>query len=115
MRFKKPPRFSSVTDSRQFDAEMFHWATSITQGLNRLTFKENFISFIVEDITIGAGNTADVPNELARIYPGQIPSYRMILRQTGNGLITDGDWDVQFLRLINNGAVDVTATVAFFR
>jgi hypothetical protein len=44
-----------------------------------------------------------------------IPSGRLITKQIGNGLVTDGEWTLDLLKLFNNGAVDVTITVIFLR
>lgn len=47
---------------------------------------------------------------------GRIPSYRMILRQTGNAVITDIDslWTDKTVGLLNNSAVTVTLTIKLF-
>jgi len=47
---------------------------------------------------------------------GRIPSYRMILRQTGNAVITDVDslWTDKTIGLLNNSAVTVTLTIKLF-
>jgi hypothetical protein len=64
----------------------------------------------VEELTIPAGTEVSITNQL-----GTIPTARLIVRQTGDGLVTDGVWDLQTVRLFNNGAVDVTITVIFFK
>lgn len=45
---------------------------------------------------------------------GIIPNERYIVRQTGNGVITDGDWTVETLELVNQGAETVVIDVRFF-
>jgi hypothetical protein len=79
-------------------------------GLLKLSFKDNFQSFTVEELIIPAGAEVSITNQL-----GTIPTARLIVRQTGNGLVTDGVWGLQTVRLFNNGAVDVTITVIFFK
>jgi len=83
---------------------------SLFAGLLKLSFKDNFQSFTVEELTIPAGTEVSITNQL-----GTIPTARLIVRQTGDGLVTDGVWDLQTVRLFNNGAVDVTITVIFFK
>lgn len=80
-------------------------------GLTKLTFAENFESFEATAI-IAAGATVEIRNQLRGNI---IPTKRLILRQSGGGLITDGAWDVNYLRLVNTGASSATITVVFLR
>ena len=108
---KNPPKLSSSTNIANYlQNELWAWMKDISTGLIRLTFLDNFQSQRFENITIGPGDTARLTNTLPFV-----PSARIIVRQTGNGLVTDGDWDIQILRLINNGAVPVTISVIFFK
>lgn len=111
MRIPNPPRLPSKEGLGKYvQTDLFSWLKELTTGLTgRLTFDENFNSFLVEDIAIAAGATANIDNQL-----GVIPNERYIVRQTGNGVITDGTWDIETLRLVNNGAVDVVVSVRFF-
>lgn len=108
---KNPPRLPSVTGIAKYvQSDLFNWMQDIKAGINgKLTFDENFTSFLAENITIAAGETAEIPNALQ-----VTPNERIIVRQIGNGVITDGTWDVNTLRLVNNGAVSVTISVRFF-
>ena len=69
----------------------------------------NFKGFI-ETVTIPAGQELRISNSLS-----SVPRYRIILRQTGNGIIEDGAtaWSNDFVYLANNSGNDITATVAF--
>lgn len=80
-------------------------------GLSKLTFEDNFESFEIST-TILAGQEVEIPNRLP-----VVPSRRIIVRQSGNGLITDGTtaWNASFLYLRNNGGASVTCTVVFMR
>lgn len=80
-------------------------------GLGRLSFADNFQSFETT-VTIAAGTEKAIPN-----YLGTQALKRIIVRQTGNALITDGDtaWTDNFVYLKNNGSNSVTATVIFMR
>jgi len=48
---------------------------------------------------------------------GIVPKYRLILRQEGNGLLTDIplEWNDKFITIRNNGAVVVKATIALLK
>jgi hypothetical protein len=60
------------------------------------------------DITFAANETKIVTHRL-----GKIPAYRLILRQSGNGLITDVDsaWTDKTVGFINNSANIVSMTI----
>lgn len=111
MIFNNPPRLPSATGvSKYLQVDLYSWMKSLFAGLLKLNFKDNFDSFTVENLTIPAGETVNITNGL-----GFIPFGRLIVRQTGNGVVTDGTWDLETLRLFNNGAVDVVITVIFFK
>jgi len=111
MIFNNPPRLPSVTGiGKYLQVDLYSWMKSVFAGLLKLSFKDNFDSFTVADLTIPAGEEVNITNGL-----GFIPSGRLIVRQTGNGLVTDGVWDIETVRLFNNGAVDVVITVIFFK
>lgn len=78
-------------------------------GIQRLRLEENFINFIVT-VTIPAASELQIPNKLKTV-----PTKRIILKQTGNGLVTDGAiaWNKDILYLKNNGAESITITVMF--
>lgn len=68
---------------------------------------ENFSGEIMEDLHIPAGETAYFPHTLRTV-----PNYRIILRQEGNGLITDGERSNSSIALTNNSTTeDVTISV----
>lgn len=108
---KNPPRLPSVSGiSKYVQSDLFSWMLDVKSGINgKLNFDENFPSFLAENITIEAGDEVEIPNGL-----NVTPNERYIVRQTGNGVITDGTWDLNTLRLVNNGDVSVTISVRFF-
>lgn len=75
-----------------------------------LTITENLRSDI-RQITIDSGETAIINHSLKKT-----PKYRIILRQSGNGLISDGDiWTDKKISLVNNGPDEVKLTVGIFK
>lgn len=108
---KNPPRLPGIKGIAKYvQSDLFNWMQDVKSGINgKLNFDENFQSFLAEDVTIAAGATAEIPNALQ-----VTPNERYIVRQTGDGVITDGAWDVDTVRLVNNGAVSVTISVRFF-
>ncbi len=113
MIFNNAPKLGSNTNdgiSRYLQGAIFGWLLNLVTGLTKLSFEDNFESFTVTDLDIPAGQTVEITNEL-----NITPSARIITRQSGNSLVTDGDWDAGFVRLINNGANPVTVSVIYFR
>ena len=80
--------------------------------MKALSFKSNFDGLIVEDVVIPANSFIRISHLL-----GVKPKWRIILRQVGNGVITDipSEWDDKVISLYNNGAVEVTLTVFIAR
>jgi hypothetical protein len=76
-----------------------------------LSLQSNFNCYVVE-IKLPAAIPVKIQHFL-----GVIPKYRIILRQEGNGVITDIPlgWTSKFITLYNNGAVEVNATVMIVR
>lgn len=111
MIINNPPRLPSQKGIGKYvQSDLFAWLKNFIAGINgRLSFDDNFPSFLARDVEIAAGATALIPNQLS-----VIPNERIIVRQTGNGVITDGVFDIDTLRLVNNGAVTVTISVRFF-
>lgn len=76
-----------------------------------LSLSKNFTSYIV-DLTFSAGEEKTISHLL-----GVRPKYRIILRQEGNGVLSDipSGWNDKVAVIKNNGAVAVTATVMFLK
>ena len=83
-----------------------------TTTLKALSFKANFDGFIAEDVKIPSTSLLKIQHFL-----GVKPKWRIILRQVGNGVITDipSEWNDKVISLYNNGAVEVTLTVFIAR
>ena len=114
MKFRSFKEFREATmdNALQFlRVDLTSTLRDLSQGLRQLNLEDNFESFEVST-TILAGQEVQIPNRLQ-----VVPTRRIIVRQSGNGLITDGAaaWNAQFVTLKNNGASSVTCTVVFMR
>lgn len=111
MIIKQPPRLGSFSGVGLYvQSSLFSFLKSVASCLNgKLSFNDNFNSFVIRDVEIAAGATANIDNQLSII-----PNERYIVRQTGNGVITDGNWTIDTLELTNEGAETVVISVRFF-
>jgi hypothetical protein len=75
------------------------------------SFEKNINGFFTQ-VTIPANSEISIQHFL-----GVKPKYRLILRQEGNGIISDvsSGWDDKVITLFNNGAVQITATILIVR
>lgn len=115
---KNPPNPSTIKDAGKFlQLDLYPWLNNIVTCLRKLNFHDNFISFQVDNINILAGSNILIQNEFRTRFLGNsvIPSGRMIYRQVGNAVVSDGDWNAETLEMINNGSNDVTLSIIFFR
>lgn len=85
----------------------------LSWGITRLTFIDNFESFIVEK-TFSAGEELAIRNEIKN---NKIPKYYIVLRQDAEGQIVDGatEWTSDQVYLKNTGSGSVTATIVFLK
>ena len=91
----------------------------LTTGLNRLSLSDNFAGFEKKDLSINAGETARIHNELRDAIPNKF----IVVKQQGNGLLTipsankdkTNVWNQKALFLKNNGTETVKITVIFMR
>ena len=83
----------------------------LDRGLRDLTFLNNFDCFETE-VTVPNSSELEIRNELTII-----PTRYIIVSQSGDGLITKGTttWTKNYLYLYNNGSVDATVKIIFFR
>lgn len=77
-----------------------------------ISFQSNFDGYIAENVDIAIGATVNIEHFL-----GVKPKWRIILRQVGNGVISDipSDWSDKVISLKNNGAEAVTISVFIAR
>lgn len=82
-----------------------------------LTLKGNFNCYIV-DVTFKAfGDATGRDSQQIQHFLGVIPKYRIILRQTGNGVLVDtpSQWNNSYIVMRNRGTEEVTATIMIVR
>lgn len=78
-----------------------------------LSLEDNFSSYKIEDLALPANTETKIRNGL-----DHLPTKYIIVKQTGNALITAGDtvWTNDFLYLKNHDASNsATITVIFFK
>ena len=108
---KTLPKFRETED----DSTFYKKANSLVELLNftlkRLALSKNFDSYIAE-VSMIAGEEKTISHFL-----GVRPKYRIILRQEGNGVLSDipSLWTEKVAVIKNNGAVAVTATIMFLK
>lgn len=102
---------------KYLDTDLWTWFRDLSVGLLKINFAENFESFRVNNLVIKNGQEVAISNQLKTKANNSIPISRIIVRQTGNGLVTDGAtaWTASLVYLKNNGPDDVTISVIFFK
>lgn len=118
MIIRTPPKLTSKKGIVNYiEVSLWSWLRDLTSGVLKISFKENFQNFLVENLTIPAGQQVTINNAFSISYPGIIPSGRIITRQQGNGVINDGNerWTSERVYLNNPSANDVTISVLFFK
>lgn len=106
------PLKATSTDGEELKSRINALVDSVINLSARISFSENFNAYIAKDITISAGGTVSIEHSL-----GVIPKWRIILRQEGNGVISDvySSWNTKTITLKNNGLETVTISVLIAR
>lgn len=113
MRFNPFKRFDKNEDVPSYLSKYLNkFIDEFNQGISKLTIDDNIDGQVISDIIIPASTELGIAHKLQ-----STPRFRTILRQSGNGLITDGatTWTPEKIYLRNNGAVSVTITVHVMR
>lgn len=103
----------NLSAQKSFKALIAELAT----GLRRLDFGNNFESF---EVTITVNDQTQTPGDykIRNKLDPHIPSGMLIVKQTGNALVTAGttDWDSEFVYVRNHSTTtDSTLTIKFFK
>lgn len=118
MIIRTPPKtVNKETFLKYISVDLWSWLRDLSTGLLRIEFLQNFQCFEVDNLTIKAGVEIAIPNQFSRMYRGTIPRYRIIVRQTGDANIIDGDkpWTNDLVYLKNPSGNDAKISVIFFR
>lgn len=118
MIMRTPPKLTNRNSTIKYlEIDLWSWLRDLTTGILKITFKQNFQSFNVDDLKIPAGTEVSIPNRFNQSYPGSIPTMRIITRQLGDANIIDGDtkWTTTHVFLKNPSANDATVSVTFFK
>lgn len=109
---KAQPRKALTTDPEEIKSILNDLVDAVVFQTSAAALESTFGGYVAKDVLIEAGVTLAIQHFL-----GVIPKWRIILRQTGNGVITDvsSDWNTRSISLKNNGAEDVTISVLIVR
>jgi hypothetical protein len=97
-------------------------AEQVVNSINRMA---NYLNFLTKNISLQSNFNCyiaqvSIPatsNVAVQHFLGVVPRYRIILRQEGNGVISDipSGWTTDVITLRNDGAVAVKITVMIVR
>ena len=98
--------------NRKFSEESYSQnMDELNTALRAITLEDNFSAQIIEGIQIPATTTVRVAHSLK-----QTPKYRIILKDTASGSITDDQlWTDTYIYLRNNSANDTILSVMLLR
>lgn len=115
-----PKELSEFKDLKELDEEAS--LEDIIKEHNRLiasfnylqrfmTLSKNFDGYVTE-VVLPATTATRIQHFL-----GKIPKYRIVLRQDGNGVISDipSGWTDTYITLYNNGATEIRAVIFIVR
>ena len=112
---RPPPRLvNKKLFQKYIEVDLWTWMREVTTAFSRINFVENFQCFLVTNLSIPDGTEVSVKNKLPL---GQIPTGRIITRQTGDANIIDGNsaWTTNLVFLRNPSANDAIVSVIFFQ
>jgi len=113
--FKSDKNLKMLRDTASMEEIIFsvnEMASFLSFFTKSISLQSNFNAYIAENVVIPATSSIAIQHFL-----GVKPKWRIILRQEGNGVITDipSGWDDKVIKLYNNGSVSVTLTVFIAR
>lgn len=117
MIIRTPPKLTNRSSVVKYvEIDLWSWLKELSIGLLKINFKDNFQSFIVQNVSIPAGMEVAIPNQFRTAYPGYIPTGRIITRQQGDANIIDGTtaWTENHVYLRNPSSNDAVISVLFF-
>ena len=117
MIIKTPPKLTNRNSVLKYiEVDLWGWLKELSTGILKINFNQNFQSFLVKDLSIPANTEVSISNQFLKVYPGVIPSGRIITRQSGDANIIDGQlWTSSHLYLKNPSANNAIISVLFFK
>jgi hypothetical protein len=115
---RTPPKLTNRNSVVKYiEVDLWSWLKDLSNGLLKLNFRDNFQSFLVENLSIPAGEEVSITNQFKISYPGYIPTGRIITRQLGDANIIDGntEWSENHVFLRNPSANNAVISVLFFK
>jgi hypothetical protein len=115
---RSPPKITNRSNIIKYiEVDLWSWLKDLTNHLLKINFKDNFQSFLVENITIPANTEISISNQFNISYPGYIPSGKIIVRQQGDANILDGitEWTDTHVYLRNPSSNNAVISVWFFK
>lgn len=119
MKTPKPSRadfdFSTLEDDATLE-ELIVKYNKLVKGINFLnkflSIQSNFDGYVAEDIKIPALSSIQIQH-----YLDVVPKWRIILKQTGNGVVSDilPEWSNKVISLFNNGPDEIIISVFIAR
>ena len=94
--------------SKEFSEDQYSLLTTALNDFFQNVGLDNFGGQTISNISIPQGQRLRISHSLK-----VVPQYRIILRQTGNGVISDGDWNSNFIELINNSSDETVILTVF--
>jgi len=118
MIIKPPPKLTNQSALvRYVEIDLWSWLKQLATGILKIDFLQNYQSFIVTDLILAPVTEVAIANQFKNIYPGTIPTKRIIVRQRGDANIIDGatEWNENLVYLFNPSANEVKINVIFFK
>lgn len=101
-----------TSDPEELKTKLNALVDAYNTQITRISMDSSFNGYLAENIVVSAGATTTVEHFL-----GVIPKWRIILRQEGNGVISDipNEWTSKYITIKNNGAEQVTLSMLIAR
>ena len=116
---RTPPKLTNVdATSKYLTVDLWSWLRNLYINMLKINFNDNFQGFYARNVYIPKATEVTLTNQFLTVYPGVIPTGRIITRQQGDALIIDGtnDWTAKNVYLLNTSPVnDAIITVFFFK
>lgn len=109
---KIQPRKALTTEPEELQQRLNDLVDAHIFQSSQISIESNFNGYLINSITIGPSSKVIIQHSL-----GVIPKWRIILRQEGNGVISDvpSEWTNRVIALKNNGSETVIISLIILR